>query len=617
VAFEDRGDDLSFDVSQEMVSIPEGQEAVVDIIPRPRRRQWLGGETRYLFTAKVSTTAGGVQTHSGQAIGRGLIPVWVLPIILILCLLLAGSAVFLPPILFPSATQTPSPTPTATLELGTPILEEWCIYPEGDAPQVFSDCPIQIKAVPGQNLVIRWRVSDAEKVEILPLGDQHLDGQIVYEVLETKTFTLKATNEDKITEKLIEVIVVPPLPADTASPTPTTTQAPVITPTLTPTPDEDREAVKLTGFDMLDMQTGWGEWVDRFGEMSSLLRTADGGLTWQDVTPPDGYPMGSLFYALDGQRAWAAIRQGTTGGSGEAGTVWRTVDGGGSWLASEYVQPHLQGYNALPEFSPQALYFLDEQVGWLVVMIDHTMSKDILAILATNDGGRTWQQVADTFTMGEAPEGLQPGATMPCYVSGIAFSDPQNGYLAGDCMAAGGDYYFTVTSTWDGGYNWLDSFTNPTNLPPELEAAISEGRSTCGAFSVENTPAGILVQHTCRVQETSGEWSSYSYLNLRPTGGTEWVGWPAESASFVSAAEGYSVGPMMEYGTRSLSRTTDGGRTWQNVHSVTWQEVHIDFLLPDQGFALVLEWGNQTYDSAILRTEDGGRSWSLVEGVMK
>ncbi|MCJ7701878.1 MAG: hypothetical protein MUO62_09865, partial [Anaerolineales bacterium] len=263
------------------------------------------------------------------------------------------------------------------------------------------------------------------------------------------------------------------------------------------------------------------------------------------------------------------------------------------------------------------LTFLNEQYGWLVVSVDHTMSQDVLAILATTDGGQTWQQVADTFTMGQSPEDIQPSANMPCQVSAIAFTDPQIGYLAGDCLAPGGDYGFTILDTHDGGLNWTTPFTNPVNLPQALQTAISEGRSTCGATGVENTPAGILVQHSCQVQESSGEWNRYYYLSLLPKGSNAWLGWAGEAASFASTSQGYSLGQMMQNGRRSLSATTDGGRTWQVATSVTWQEARLDFQLPGQGFALVLAWGDQTYDSALVRTEDGGTTWTLVEGVMK
>jgi serine/threonine protein kinase/photosystem II stability/assembly factor-like uncharacterized protein len=627
VSWKDRGDELIFKSNQGQLNIAEGEQDAAEFQATPRQRRWIGGEMSHSFTAQVSSSKGIPQYLSGEVISRGLIPVWVLPVVITFCVLLVGSLAVLPPIIFPTPAPTLIAAASSTPEPGMPILEEWCIYPDGFEPKAFNDCPIQVKAASGQKLIIRWRASNAQKVEISPLGDQSLFGQVPYEVLESKTITLKATNANKVTQKSIDVIVVnptptetsTPMPLETSTPTPTETGMPTPTETSTPTPTSTPitgPVAKITAFNMVDLQTGWAEWVDPFGVAANLLHTMDGGGTWQDVTPPGGYPIGSRFFVLDGQHAWAALRGVTTGQSGQAGAVWRTVDGGLSWQVSAPVQPHMQGYNVLPDFSPQALYFLDEQYGWLVVSIDHNMSQDVLAILATTDGGRTWEQVADKFSMGQSPEGTQGYDNMPCHVSGIAFTDPQKGYLAGDCLGPAGDYGFTILDTGDGGHNWLAAFTNPVNLPQALQAAMSEGRSVCGATGVENTPAGILVQHTCVVQESSGQ-SNYYYLSLLPKGSNAWIGWAGETASFASLSEGYSLGQMMKDGKRSLSATTDGGRTWQTVRSTTWQQARLDFPVPGQGFALVLKWGNQTYDSALVRTEDGGSNWVLVEGVLK
>jgi eukaryotic-like serine/threonine-protein kinase len=616
LAFVDPGEEVRFVVSQPNITIPEGQHASVKVSPRVRKTKWFGGETSYPFTAKISTTAGNVHTQNGEVVARGLIPVWMPPAVLMLCALLVGAALFLPPVLFPTPTPTPGPDPSATPEPGSPVLEEWCVYPEGDEPGLFTDCPVQVKAAPGQRLIIRWRVRNAEKLTISPLGDQAFSGQIAYEMREAKTITLKATNEDKILEKSVELIVVqldtPVVIADTATPAPLDTVVPTVT-----SVEEEKVLVKITGFDMVDMQTGWAEWLDLFGVTASLLRTMDGGNTWQDVTPPDGYPIGSLFYSLDGQRLWAIPRGFAPGYDGRGGTVWRTSDGGDSWQESSLVQPSMPGYNILPYFTPRALYFLDGQHGWLVVSIDYGMMQEMLVILATADGGQSWEQVADNYSMQEHEEGVQPNAPMPCQVNGITFADAQRGYMAGDCLGASGDSGFTVLSTFDGGRTWLAVFTNPVNLPEKLMTAIAAGDAACGATGVENTPGGILVQHSCTVQASPDEWEHYKYLSLLPWGSSAWTGWPGETASFVSASEGYSLGQRLEAGTRILSRTADGGNTWQEVRSVTWQEAWLDFLAPGQGFTLALKYGDQTYDSVLVRTEDGGTKWTLVEGVLK
>jgi len=62
------------------------------------------------------------------------------------------------------------------------------------------------------------------------------------------------------------------------------------------------------------------------GEFGSMVKTFDGGQTWEMVEPmPDEfYPMASLF--LDMNTGWVA---------GLNGTVFHTTDGGGSWIKQD------------------------------------------------------------------------------------------------------------------------------------------------------------------------------------------------------------------------------------------------------------------------------------------
>jgi hypothetical protein len=127
------------------------------------------------------------------------------------------------------------------------------------------------------------------------------------------------------------------------------------------------------------------------------------------------------------------------------------------------------------------------------------------------------------------------------------------------------------------------------------------------------------VQHTCQVLEGSGALKHYPFLSLSPDGGNTWLGWQGESASFVNAVDGYSLGALAQNGLRQVSQTINGGKDWQVVGTVSWPEAWLYFLAPGQGFALARSWNEQksTYDYALVRTENGGQSWGLVKGVVK
>ena len=380
------------------------------------------------------------------------------------------------------------------------------------------------------------------------------------------------------------------------------------------------ESIIVTTLRMQDMQTGWAALDSSTPEVSGhLLRTEDGGNSWQQVTPPSGYPQGSRFYALDRQQAWAAPANFIAGESLKDGYIWRTVDGGQTWQPSTAITLAYQEQELVESFYPQALFFLDAQQGWLVVSVGHYMNQDVHEIFGTTDSGLTWRRLADKASMGQG-QGQDGGASMPCHVSGIAFTDTQHGFLAGDCLAVSVDEGFSILATTDGGRTWQNqSLPEPAGLPQAVITAAVAGQRFCASTGIERTAAGLLVQHTCQVLEGSGALKNYPFLSLSPDGGNSWLGWQGESASFVNTMDGYSLGARAQNGLRQVSVTADGGKNWQAVGTVSWPEAWLDFSIPRQGFALARSWNeqNSAYDYALVRTDNGGQSWSLVKGVIK
>jgi hypothetical protein len=81
----------------------------------------------------------------------------------------------------------------------------------------------------------------------------------------------------------------------------------------------------VTSVHMFDATTGWATGIDR------LLRTTDGGLHWQDVTPPGSGSQGVAAFPLSADDAWV-VRALVDGGSGASrSTVSHTADGGRTW----------------------------------------------------------------------------------------------------------------------------------------------------------------------------------------------------------------------------------------------------------------------------------------------
>jgi serine/threonine protein kinase len=95
VILSDRAVELDFKPPQmQLVSAP-GQEAVAEFKAYPRQRPLLGGDKLHPFVADVAPLAGGqAQQLSGEVVSRARIPAWIIPLLLMLCLLLIAAAGF-------------------------------------------------------------------------------------------------------------------------------------------------------------------------------------------------------------------------------------------------------------------------------------------------------------------------------------------------------------------------------------------------------------------------------------------------------------------------------------------------------------------------------------------
>lgn len=90
--FKDRAAELYFKPPRVQLQVPEGQSAAAEFQAMPRNRRIIGGEQTHPFTVQVSSSDEKSQTHTGEVISRALIPVWVLPVVIFLCILFASAA---------------------------------------------------------------------------------------------------------------------------------------------------------------------------------------------------------------------------------------------------------------------------------------------------------------------------------------------------------------------------------------------------------------------------------------------------------------------------------------------------------------------------------------------
>lgn len=254
--------------------------------------------------------------------------------------------------------------------------------------------------------------------------------------------------------------------------------------------------MRLRGVSFADIDTGLV-----VGE--GILATDDGGESWYRQFAP-----AEDFAAVDMATPSSACAV------GDAGTIVRTRDGGGSWASC------VSG-------TSRALYdvdFVDASYGWAV--------GDGLTVLRTTDGGVTWIRCTP------------PSPTWPTRpILGVSFVDRTHGWICGPSLIAGdgfSDLY--IAKTIDGGSTW----TRCDNGPDQ-----SGGGDDLWDYS------GIDFVSTTVGWVTGGMPGTHKTT----TAAAAWVKQPASGLTeldFRDAVRG--VGTSKWGGTAQY--TVDGGTTW-------------------------------------------------------
>ncbi|WP_285747844.1 YCF48-related protein [Lentzea sp. NBRC 105346] len=194
---------------------------------------------------------------------------------------------------------------------------------------------------------------------------------------------------------------------------------------------------RLRGLSAVNSQVAWVS-----GSKGTVLRTTDGGRSWQSVAPPDTQTLDFRdIEAFDRDTAVALSI-----GEGEASRIYRTNDGGRTWRESFR--------NTDPKAFYDCVAFFDRWRG--LALSDPVDGK--FRVLSTKDGGRSWQ-LAPT----EMPDALE--GEFAFAASGQCITTSGNSAW----IATGGGAKARVLHSRNGGRTWAAS---DTPLPSGAAAGV-------------------------------------------------------------------------------------------------------------------------------------------------
>jgi photosystem II stability/assembly factor-like uncharacterized protein len=294
---------------------------------------------------------------------------------------------------------------------------------------------------------------------------------------------------------------------------------------------------RLRGVSAVGDRVAWAS-----GSGGAVLRTSDGGATWQSMNIPGAEKLD--FRDIDAVSAQAAYVLSI--GSGESSRIYKTIDSGRTWT--------LQFTNTDPKAFFDAMAFWDADRG--VAFSDSVDGR--LVILRTDNGGRAWTRVA--------AESLPPAL------------ENEGAFAASGTNVAvhGRDHVWIGTSTSrvlrssDGGRTWTAAST-----------PLATG-SSAGIFSIafRDNEHGIVVGGDYRKENEAVDNAA-----ITSDGGRTWTKVAGLSGfrSVVAYVPGAST--LIAVGPQGADQSTDDGRTWTPLPGSSGLHT---FAFPKQGRA---GWG--------------------------
>jgi photosystem II stability/assembly factor-like uncharacterized protein len=339
---------------------------------------------------------------------------------------------------------------------------------------------------------------------------------------------------------------------------------------------------------MFDATTGWAATSDQ------ALRTTDGGLRWQDATPPapPGTSQSSLtslaVFPRSAAEAWVARGINAAGSSAPQSAISHTTDGGLTWRSI-----------TLPVFAVAQITFADTEHGWMLADLDTADGEQGVDIFRTTDGGLTWTKVASASD--------HPGALpLAGHKTGLTFRDATTGWATGAgpldlASAVPGDAW--LFKTQDGGATWRrEPLALPASFAQEPWFYIA-GVLPAVFFSPE---VGVL---PVALGSSSAGGVVLTLVYVTHDGGATWVAaTPAETVpgavSLLDPSHWWLDADSN--GDAAPLSTADGGQHWTMLPP-TAPFVHVSAL---SFVSTTLGWA---IDSAgLLRTDDGGNTWTVL-----
>jgi hypothetical protein len=348
-------------------------------------------------------------------------------------------------------------------------------------------------------------------------------------------------------------------------------------------PSRTQTAAAVVDAAPVDADDGWALTHD------DLVWTDDAGASWTSIRPADvDASTIRAVHFLSPISGWLVWWAETTG----AVTVERTNDGGHTWAASHLPERNLDHGGSV------SIQAVDGGTVWIQVEATHSSASSIGSLYLSQDGGISWV----------------PGITIPGGWP-IRFVSASNGWTTARPLRD------ELDVTTDGARMW-----HPVTIdrpPGHAQDAMSFDLPTfTGDVAISRTGVLPVTLYT-PLDPSGGDQTATLALYTSHDGGATWrfettigattaLSPPLTITSAILDQQAWLVASDPQ--RARLSRTTDGGQTWNDVGStgLTGWVGQLRFVDGTNGWALTQPEGA---DFKLSATNDGGRSWRPLDPV--
>ncbi len=292
------------------------------------------------------------------------------------------------------------------------------------------------------------------------------------------------------------------------------------------TPQQSGVTARLRGVTAVNDRVAWAS-----GSGGTILRTRDGGSSWQQLSIPGSEKLDFRDVDAVGEDVAFALSI----GPGESSRIYKTADGGQNWA--------LQFTNTDQKAFFDAMAFWDAERG--IAFSDSVDGQ--LVILRTDNGGRTWTRVANAGL----PSALENEGAFAASGTNVAVYGRDHVWVGTGAAAVA-----RVLRSIDGGVTWSAAAT-----------PLAAGPSS-GIFSIAFRDAlhGIVVGGDYRK-----EGEAVDNAAITEDGGRTWSAVRGLSGfrSVVAYVPGTNLPELVAVGPQGADYSRDDGRSWTALTGAT------------------------------------------------